>query len=356
MIKVLLIEDNDEVRENTAEILELANYEVETAENGKTGIEKAHSFEPDIIVCDIMMPELDGYGVLHILGKNPDTAAIPFIFLTAKVDKADICKGMIMGADDYLTKPFDDTELLDAIETRLRKTEILKMDFRKDAESLDDFLAHVKEMSNLSQLSDNRKIRVYKKKNNIFLEGDVPVAIYYLRSGKVKTYKTNREGKEYITGLHGPGEFIGYIDQLKAESYSESAMAMEDTEVSIIPKQDFLLLIFNNRDVSSQFIKLLSDNITEMEEQLLHLAYNSVRQRVAEALLVLKKKAEEQNQDTKTLYISREDLANMVGTAPESVIRTLSDFKEEQIIEIRSSKILIHDHQRLERVMKGFVR
>ena len=133
-------------------------------------------------------------------------------------------------------------------------------------------------------------------------------------------------------------------------------MAMEDTEVSIIPKQDFLLLIFNNRDVSSQFIKLLSDNITEMEEQLLHLAYNSVRQRVAEALLVLKKKAEEQNQDTKTLYISREDLANMVGTAPESVIRTLSDFKEEQIIEIRSSKILIHDHQRLERVMKGFVR
>lgn len=93
-----------------------------------------------------------------------------------------------------------------------------------------------------------------------------------------------------------------------------------------------------------------------MEEQLLHLAYNSVRQRVAEALLVLKKKAEEQNQDTKTLYISREDLANMVGTAPESVIRTLSDFKEEQIIEIRSSKILIHDHQRLERVMKGFVR
>ncbi len=356
MIKVLLIEDNAEVRENTAEILELANYDVETAENGKSGIEKAHKFNPDIIVCDIMMPELDGYGVLHILGKNSDTAAIPFIFLTAKADKADIRKGMTLGADDYLTKPFDDTELLDAIETRLRKTEILKKDFRKDAESLDEFLVHVKEMNNLSQLSDNRKIRVYKKKNNIFLEGDVPVAIYYIRHGKVKTYKTNREGKEYITGLHGAGDFIGYIDQLKAESYSESAMAMEDTEVSIIPKQDFLLLIFNNRDVSSQFIKLLSDNITEMEEQLLHLAYNSVRQRVAEALLTLRKKAEEQDQDTKTLYISREDLANMVGTAPESVIRTLSDFKEEQIIEIRSSKILIHDHQRLERVMKGFVR
>jgi len=355
-VKILLIEDNDEVRENTAEILELANYNVETAENGKAGVEKANEFNPDIVVCDIMMPELDGYGVLHILGKSPRTAAIPFIFLTAKADKADVRKGMTLGADDYLTKPFDDTELLDAIETRLRKTAILKKDFKKSAEGFDEFLTSVKQLNNLSQLSDNRKVRVYKRKNNIFLEGDVPVSIFYIRSGKVKTYKTNREGKDFITGLHGPGEFIGYVDHLKAETFSESAMAMEDTEVSIIPKQDFLMLIFNNREVSSQFIKLLSDNITEMEEQLLHLAYNSVRQRVAEALLTLRKKAEELNQDVEKLYISREDLASMVGTAPESVIRTLSDFKEERIIEIRSSKILILDPTRLDRVMKGYAR
>jgi len=133
MVKILLIEDNNEVRENTAEILELANYKVETAENGKTGVEKANEFNPDIVVCDIMMPELDGYGVLHILGKSPRTAAIPFIFLTAKADKADVRKGMTLGADDYLTKPFDDTELLDAIETRLRKTAILKKGLQKKA-------------------------------------------------------------------------------------------------------------------------------------------------------------------------------------------------------------------------------
>ncbi len=356
MTKVLLIEDNNEVRENTAEILELANYEVETAENGKIGVEKAHKFAPDIIVCDIMMPELDGYGVLHILGKNADTASIPFIFLTAKAEKADIRKGMNLGADDYLTKPFDETELLDAIEVRLKKVHLLRKDLPKDAEGLDNFFATVREMSNLTKLSENRKRRVYKKKNNIYLEGDVPVAIYYVGSGKVKTYKTNREGKEYITGLHGPGDFIGYIDQLKGASYSESAMAMEDSDVSIIPKHDFLLLIYNNRDVASIFIKLLSDNITEMEEQLLHLAYNSVRQRVAEALLVLRKKAEEQNEDPDVLYISREDLANMVGTAPESVIRTLSDFKEEGIIEIKSSKILITESNSLGRVMQGYVR
>ena len=81
MKKILLIEDNLEMRENTAEILELANYEVVTAENGKVGVEKAKAVLPDLIICDIMMPELDGYGVLYYLGKDPKTAAIPFIFL-----------------------------------------------------------------------------------------------------------------------------------------------------------------------------------------------------------------------------------------------------------------------------------
>ncbi|MBD3662033.1 MAG: response regulator, partial [Arenibacter algicola] len=84
MKRILLIEDNKDVRENTADILELANYEVATAENGKIGVELAEKFRPDVIICDIMMPELDGYGVLEILGKNSTTASIPFIFLTAK--------------------------------------------------------------------------------------------------------------------------------------------------------------------------------------------------------------------------------------------------------------------------------
>src|SRR6187200_3409183 len=122
MKKILLIEDNLEVRENTEEILILANYEVLTAANGKIGVELAQQENPDLIICDIMMPELDGYGVLHILSKKEETARIPFIFLTAKTEKTDIRKGMTMGADDYLTKPFDDTDLLNAIETRLRKS------------------------------------------------------------------------------------------------------------------------------------------------------------------------------------------------------------------------------------------
>ncbi len=119
--KILLIEDNLDVRENTAEILTLAQYEVVTAVNGKEGVEKAQKEKPDLIICDIMMPVLDGHGALHLLSKNEETAGIPFIFLTAKAERGDFRKGMEMGADDYLTKPFDDVELLSAIEIRLKK-------------------------------------------------------------------------------------------------------------------------------------------------------------------------------------------------------------------------------------------
>src|SRR5436190_22776268 len=106
MKTILIIEDNNDVRENTAEILELSNYRVLQAENGKLGVEVAQKMKPDLIICDIMMPVLDGYGVIHLLNKNPDTASIPFIFLTAKSERIDFRKGMEMGADDYIAKPF----------------------------------------------------------------------------------------------------------------------------------------------------------------------------------------------------------------------------------------------------------
>ena len=119
--RILIIEDNDDIRESATEILELADYEVMQANNGRTGVDLAIQHLPDLVLCDIMMPELDGYGVLYLLNKNPQTSTIPFIFLTAKAERLDMRKGMDMGADDYLTKPFDDVELLNAIESRLSK-------------------------------------------------------------------------------------------------------------------------------------------------------------------------------------------------------------------------------------------
>ena len=122
---ILVIDDNADIRDNTAEILDLAGYKTFTAENGKKGVDIAIKEKPDVIVCDIMMPELDGYGVLHLLRKNTETQNIPFIFLTAKTERSDFRKGMEMGADDFITKPFDDIELLNAIEARLKRSEIL---------------------------------------------------------------------------------------------------------------------------------------------------------------------------------------------------------------------------------------
>lgn len=350
MKKILLIEDNPDMRENTAEILSLSNFEVYTAENGKVGVDKAKRVNPDLIICDIMMPELDGYGVLHILGRNPDTAKIPFIFLTAKVEKEDIRKGMNMGADDYLTKPFSDVELLDAVEMRLKKAEILKREYSRDIQGVKDFLSEAKEYKELEELSEDKEIKTLAKKDLVFREGSYPIGIYYLNKGKVKTFMTNDDAKDYITGLYKSGEFFGYSTILENKPYAESAMALEDSEVCLIPKEEFFSLLYSNKDVAKKFISMLSNNLLAMEERLIDLAYNSVRKRVAQSLLLLKEKYEKEGVDIFNMSISREDLANIVGTSKESVIRTLSDFKEEGLIEIKGSNIKVINSDRLDRM------
>ncbi|MEO9964157.1 MAG: response regulator [Reichenbachiella sp.] len=350
MKKILIIEDNTEVRENTCEILELAGYQVMTVVNGKEGVEVAQKDRPDLIICDIMMPELDGYGVLHILSKNPDTSDVPFIFLTAKAEKADFRKGMSLGADDYLTKPFEESELLDAIDIRIKKSEIIKKDYTPDLSGLNQFITEVKDLEELRSLSADRKVKKYKKKSIIYWEKDYNNYLIYIVSGKVKTYKTNHDGKQLITGMYGEGDFIGYRALLAGSEYTESAMTIDDVEICKIPKEDFFNLLYANRQVANKFIQILSNNLAEREEQLLHLAYNSVRQKVAEKLL------EVNNQFNSTgalnwFTIPREDLASMAGTAQESVIRTLSDFKDESLVEIESGKIRILNINNLERLI-----
>ncbi|HAJ60285.1 MAG TPA: hybrid sensor histidine kinase/response regulator [Cyanobacteria bacterium UBA8543] len=121
MKRILVIEDQPSVRENILDLLDAENFEVFGAADGKTGVELAKAKVPDLIICDVMMPELDGFEVLDSLRKDLETATIPFIFLTAKVEKTDWRQGMELGADDYLTKPFTAVELLGAIATRLEK-------------------------------------------------------------------------------------------------------------------------------------------------------------------------------------------------------------------------------------------
>lgn len=352
MKKILIIEDNVEIRENIEEILELAGYESITAANGKEGVAMASKNKPDLIICDIMMPELDGYGVLHILSKKEDTAAIPFIFLTAKAEKSDMRKGMNLGADDYLTKPFDDTELLDAIEIRMKKTDILKKEYESTAKGFSTFMNDAKAIQNLKHLHENKKSRLYKKKNDIYREGEYPNYLYFIVSGKIKTIKTNEDGKELITAIYTEGDFFGYEALLENKNHPDSAEAIENSEVISIPKTNFFDLLYNNREVSKKFIQLLSNKISEKEDKLLHLAYNSVRQRTAEAILEVSKKFNPEGAQGFELSVSREDLANMVGTATESVIRVISDFKDEHIVETHAGKIVILDIDKLKQVEK----
>lgn len=348
MKTILLIEDNLEMRENTTEILELNGYNVLVAKNGKEGISLAQQHSIDLIICDIMMPILDGYGVLHLLNKSPQTASIPFIFLTAKSERADFRKGMEMGADDYITKPFDDIELINAIESRFKKNAILRKEYSKDIAGLDDFFTQVKSLEEFVRLSGSKTNRSYKKKQVMYAEGAYPNGLFFIVKGKVKTYKTNLDGKEFITGLYKGGDFVGYNALLEEDKYAESAAVMEDTEVVLLSKDDFFSLIYKNSDVSKAFIKMLSDNVVEKEKALINLAYNSVRKRIAQALIELKKRYQKQKDVRFSIAILREDLANIAGTSQETTIRTLSDFKEEKLIEISGGTITILNSDKLE--------
>ena len=126
MEKILVIEDEDSVRETLLELLEAEEFEAVGAENGCIGLQIAQNQLPDLILCDIMMPELDGYGVLRAVRQNPATAAIPFIFLSAKADKTDLSQGIGLGANDYLTKPCPISVLLSAIAAQLEKRAAVK--------------------------------------------------------------------------------------------------------------------------------------------------------------------------------------------------------------------------------------
>ncbi len=347
MKTILLIEDNGEIRENTAEILELAGYSVLTAENGKKGVEQALEHHPDLVICDIMMPVLDGYGVLHMLQKNPKTREIPFIFLTAKTERSDFRKGMEMGADDYITKPFSGTDLLHAVEGRLRKADVKKQNFPANLQGLHQLMQEATGKINLQSLADGRNVDRYKKKQVIYMEGNHPLRLYYVQRGKVKTFKRNEDGKELVVELYNAGDFLGYVALLEGTVYKDTAEAMEECEIAVIPREDFEELLNSNQEVAFQFIRMLARNVSNKEQQLLGLAYNSLRKKVAEALMNLNRKYNQQPETPFTIDISRDNLATIAGTATESLIRTLGDFREEKLIDIREGAIVIINEKKL---------
>ena len=341
--RILFIEDNPEIRENVTEILELDGFEVTAATNGKEGLDIAREELPDLIVCDIMMPVMDGFTVLYFLTKDPKTADIPFIFLTAKVDRFDFRKGMEMGADDYITKPFEDVELINAIRSRLKKKEMLRKEYSNDIYGFEQLVSDAEGEKALMQLVKNREVREFKKKTEIYREGDYPLYLYYLQNGSAKSYKTNDDGKEFIINLYKEGDFIGFKDIIQETNFNDSLQTLEDSKVVLIPRAIFTDLIVRNLSVAQKVINLISKNIHQIEEDLIKLAYNSVRKRVAEALVLFFK-----DTSIESIKISREDLAAKAGTSIETAIRTLSGFKEENLIDIKSGRISILELEKLQ--------
>ena len=170
MKKILLIEDDEHLRDNIKELLELSNYQVLIAGNGKEGVEKACLFHPNLIICDIVLPILDGFSVLHLLQRHEQLRVTPFIFVSAKTSREDYRKAMELGADDFITKPFELTEILNAIEIRLKKqeyqTQVIELDGTNNShESANENLI-IKEFFN------DRNIYTYKKKEIIYSEGN----------------------------------------------------------------------------------------------------------------------------------------------------------------------------------------
>ena len=226
MKRILIIEDDQEVREDLKDILELLDYRVTTADNGKSGVQLALKERFDLILCDVVMPLIDGFGVLNILRKKPSTKNIPFVLLTEKSNNYDFRKGMNLGADDYLAKPFLKNDLVRVVEVRLEKSAS-----NHSLEELSEFEFRNPDLgySELTQLFNELPEKEFRAKEVIFSEGKLLKHIYWVKKGRVKVAKLNDFEKEYIFSFIEDGKSFGYSAMFRNKSTGFSATAMVDT-------------------------------------------------------------------------------------------------------------------------------
>lgn len=350
MKKILLIEGDQEMRQLTAEVLRLANYQVFDAENGKDGVEIALRENPDLIISDVELPVLDGFGVLHLLQKIPQFVTTPLILLSGNSDRKAARRAMELGADDCLSKPVSETELLHAIESRLQRAERIMKECNKRY-SKDPLLPERPLQDVLKQFLEGRNINRYNKKQIIYSEKQHPSKLFYILTGKVRLYKCTDEGKELTIELNGPGDFLGYRALLQGTTYQETAETLDTTELAVIPMTDFEQLLREDERILRKFTKMLATSVCEKESRLVHLAYNSLRKKVAEALIYLRRTYPPAAEKSFSINLNRDDLAHIAGTATESLIRTLTEFKSEKLIAIaKDGKITLLNEKKLEQL------
>ncbi|WP_298759219.1 response regulator [uncultured Psychroserpens sp.] len=350
MKTILLIEDDVVLRENTAELLELSHYKVITTSNGKTGIDTAREHSPDIIICDIMMPELDGYETLKILSQDDETKYIPFIFLSAKTEHKDVRKGMNMGADDYITKPFTEDELISAIESRLAKASILKDARTNTNASIKN--TNNNELKSLNDLKnyfdDHGTAFTFEKDAIIYREGDHSNYIFLITKGSVKCHQIDDQGKELVTTLYKEDDLFGYTSFTNNLPHRETAMAIGNVQLVGISIIEFNQILNTNHKLALELMQLLSDDLLLMKNQLLEMAYGSVNKKTAATIIKFSEKINRKPEDP--IKISRSDLASVAGVATETLIRALTNFKKQGIINIEGRNIKVVDLEKLKSI------
>jgi CRP/FNR family transcriptional regulator len=194
----------------------------------------------------------------------------------------------------------------------------------------------------ISEINEQKICNIYKKGQTLFNEGSYPFGVYCINDGKVKLSHLGDDGKEQIIRLLRGGDVLGYRALLSGERYSASAIALEDTQVCFIPKELFISVLKNDTGLAFEMMKLLSDELHKAEVKLTHLAQKPIRERLAETLLFIKETyGYEADGITLSVRLSREEIANLVGTATESTIRLLSEFKKDGMVELDGKKIKI---------------
>jgi CheY-like chemotaxis protein/CRP-like cAMP-binding protein len=350
MNKLLIIEDHLEVRENLQELLELCNYTVLCAPNGETGIRLALTEQPDLILCDIMMPGLDGYEVLAYLAQQPETAAIPFIFLTAKADKADIRRGMQLGADDYITKPFEEEELLKAIQVRLHKSHLLKQPFQRSSEGLQSFLFQARQEGGLPPDAHAAAgVRRFEPNQFIFHEGESPQHLFFIASGSVCVYRPDQPEPGRVSTTYEKGSFFGYKALIQGTPYLHRAETIAATEISLIPKSDFYALLLHNRTFSIRFIQLLANQVRDQEKQLLKMVQELSKRKVAGIILELFPVFEKRSKAD----IPLETIQSQARMANLNINLALRYLHREKAICLQQDCIQLLDTQKLRALVNG---
>ncbi|MEH2289472.1 EAL domain-containing response regulator [Nostoc sp.] len=290
MPKILIIEDEEAVRENILDLLEAEDFQTIAAANGRIGINLAISEVPDLILCDMMMPEIDGYGVLTALRQDPSTATIPFIFLTAKSAKSDFRQGMDMGADDYITKPFTRAELLSAIMNRLEKYNTLKR-----------YLSPQTIINNLSPKMQLLEISLHRAiKQHNFQEFE----IYYqpivdIASGKIVGAESLLRWQSPELGMIYPTEFIPLaestglivpIGKWVLKRVCQQIKSWRDAGIrSLIVAVNLSVIEFNQPNFIQNVVNCISVNNLEPDDLELELTESMIMQDVNSAIATMSK-------------------------------------------------------------------